>query len=159
MDKPTFVIDGNNFHDFDSLFDEVEKSLIPNVQWGRNLNALNDILRGDFGSLPRFFILVWKNINKSKRDFGYEATAVFWQEGIEEWKRQIGILQEEYTNTHNLDALKRKRLKNSLESSQEYLITLNENVRLAQQQQGQTMFDWVMEMIYGDDKDIEFRPE
>jgi Barstar (barnase inhibitor) len=44
--KPTFEIDGLRFHTLEEFFDEVSEILIPGADWGRNLDAFNDILRG-----------------------------------------------------------------------------------------------------------------
>jgi len=45
-----FVIDGFQFSTLDGFFDEISRKLIPGAQWGRNLDAFNDILRGGFGT-------------------------------------------------------------------------------------------------------------
>jgi len=47
-----FLLDGNKICDLDSFYDEVERNLCPNInfQFGRNLDAFNDILYGGFGT-------------------------------------------------------------------------------------------------------------
>ncbi len=64
--KPTFRIDGAHFSDLDGLYDEIERQLLQGEHWGRNLDALNDILRGQFGPLPREFRLEWTNSQLSR---------------------------------------------------------------------------------------------
>jgi RNAse (barnase) inhibitor barstar len=66
-DKPTFVIDGLQFSTLAGFYDEIDRSVLRGAAWGRNLDALNDIMRGDFGPLPDEFRLVWKNAALSKQ--------------------------------------------------------------------------------------------
>ena len=44
--KTTFEIDGSNLANREGFYDEVSRVLIPGDDWGRNLDAFNDILRG-----------------------------------------------------------------------------------------------------------------
>ena len=67
MTIPTFVIDGSRFSTLSEFYDEVEHQLLAGTYWGRNLDALNDIMRGDFGPLPESFRLVWKNAALSRQ--------------------------------------------------------------------------------------------
>jgi RNAse (barnase) inhibitor barstar len=64
--KMRLEIDGAHFSDIESFYDEVSKILEPDIFWGRNLDAFNDILRGGFGTPDEGFILVWKNHMLSK---------------------------------------------------------------------------------------------
>ncbi|MCP3977199.1 MAG: hypothetical protein GY720_22140 [bacterium] len=41
----------------EGLWDEVTRSLIPGAEWGRNLDAFNDILRGGFGTPEDGFVV------------------------------------------------------------------------------------------------------
>lgn len=68
--KPVLEIDGNDFADMAGFYREVSRVVLGNVDadWGRNLDAFNDILRGGFGSPPGGFRLVWKNSDKSRAD-------------------------------------------------------------------------------------------
>ena len=45
-----YEIDGTRFHTLEEFFDEIGTVLIPGSEWGRNLDAFNDILRGGFGT-------------------------------------------------------------------------------------------------------------
>jgi RNAse (barnase) inhibitor barstar len=69
-EKPTYVIDGAAFDDIDGFYDEIGRHLLQGQPWGRNLDALNDILRGDFGPLPAEFNLVWEHADLSRRRLG-----------------------------------------------------------------------------------------
>lgn len=74
MSKRVYEINGNNFSTLEEFWDEISRVLIPDVYWGRNLDAFNDILRGGFGTPEEGFILVWKNSSVSKKELGYAET-------------------------------------------------------------------------------------
>ena len=71
-------IDGNNFSTLMQFYDEIEKKLTNGLDWkiGRNLDALNDVLRGGFGvyDYEEAIRLKWKNSDKSKLDLGRKET-------------------------------------------------------------------------------------
>ena len=48
--------------------------LIPDAEWGRNLDAFNDILRGGFGTPDSGFNLLWRNSDLSRERFGFTET-------------------------------------------------------------------------------------
>lgn len=56
-----YEIDGLRFHTLDEFFNEVSAVLIPGSDWGRNLDAFNDILRGGFGTPEGGFTIQWRN--------------------------------------------------------------------------------------------------
>ncbi len=70
MPKPTFRIDGTRFADLQGFYTEIERQLLHGTHWGRNLDALNDIMRGEFGPLPREFRFEWSNSELSKQRLG-----------------------------------------------------------------------------------------
>ena len=73
MDKPKFILDGKNFTTLEEFYDEISIVLSLPSWWGRNLDALNDVLRPDL--MPeQGYILIWKNSNLSKKFLGYEET-------------------------------------------------------------------------------------
>jgi RNAse (barnase) inhibitor barstar len=72
--KPSLEIDGLRFNTLEEFFDEVSEILIPGADWGRNLDAFNDILRGGFGTPQGGFVLVWKNHELSRIRLGYAET-------------------------------------------------------------------------------------
>lgn len=157
MDKPIFVIDGSRFNDLEGFYDEVGRCLIPDVEWGRNLDALNDILRGDFGPLPRDFILVWKNMSKSRLDLGYEQTGKRFQDAKQEFienslhkERNLHPASQNLSNEILLEKL--------LKQYEEYFTYLDDNIALARQQHGTTLFDVIIEIIT-ENKNVEFHPE
>ena len=77
MDKQLFEIDGNNFSTLDGFWDEISDRLIPGSEWGRNLDAFNDILHGGFGTPENGFILIWKNSALSRQRLSFHETADF----------------------------------------------------------------------------------
>lgn len=76
----TITINGNNFSDLNSFYDEVEKVLILDLTFkmGRNLNAFNDVLRGGFRVVEyeEPYKLIWLNLNKSEKDLGKEMMEI-----------------------------------------------------------------------------------
>ena len=70
----TYRIDGNRFSTLEQFYEEIGRVLIPDAEWGRNLDAFNDILRGGFGTPENGFILIWKNSNVSQASLGYPET-------------------------------------------------------------------------------------
>ncbi|WGW05473.1 barstar family protein [Tropicibacter oceani] len=70
----TYRIDGERFSTLEEFYEEISRVLIPNVSWGHNLDAFNDILRGGFGTPDEGFILIWENSALSKKRLGYPET-------------------------------------------------------------------------------------
>lgn len=73
--KQVYYLEGTNINNLNDFYNEVEKVLIPDTEWGRNLDAFNDILRGGFGTPNNGFKLIWKDFNISQEKLGYEETA------------------------------------------------------------------------------------
>jgi RNAse (barnase) inhibitor barstar len=74
------TIDGNNFNDLDSFFDEVQRKFCPDFkEFGRNLNAFNDVLYGGFKvfEYEEPIAVIWINSEKSKHDFDKEDPTLF----------------------------------------------------------------------------------
>jgi RNAse (barnase) inhibitor barstar len=65
MFQMTVIIDGNNFSDLESFYDEIDRVLTKdlNFKTGHNLDAFYDILCGDFGvfSYSESLKLIWAN--------------------------------------------------------------------------------------------------
>ncbi len=80
---PVMEIDGAKFDDLEGVWDEVSRQLIPGAEWGRNLDAFNDILRGDFGTPEDGFVLRWANSQRSRVTLGYEETERWLQRKVE----------------------------------------------------------------------------
>jgi RNAse (barnase) inhibitor barstar len=74
MNKPSYEIDGSKFSSLEEFFEEVSSILVPGAEWGKNLDAFNDILRGGFGTPEGGFVLKWRNSKLSRERLGYVET-------------------------------------------------------------------------------------
>ena len=72
--KQVLEIDGARFETLEGFYEEVSEALIPGSDWGRNLDAFNDILRGGFGTPEGGFRLLWRNHEASRQRLGYPET-------------------------------------------------------------------------------------
>jgi RNAse (barnase) inhibitor barstar len=72
--KPNYIIDGRRFSTLDEFYDEVSTVFIHGADWGRNLDAFNDILSGGFGTPDDGFVIHWKFSAESRQKLGYEET-------------------------------------------------------------------------------------
>ena len=54
----TYSLDGRKIRDWETFCAEFGQQVIPGFDWGRNLDALADVLRGGFGT-PNEFGVVW----------------------------------------------------------------------------------------------------
>lgn len=69
-----YEIDGNRFSTLEGFYEEISRVVIPGADWGRNLDAFNDILGGGFGTPDEGFTLHWKNHRASLDQLGYPET-------------------------------------------------------------------------------------
>ena len=78
-----FVLDGSKFHDMEGFYCEIDRLFTKNLGWktGHNLDAFNDILRGGFGvhKCGEPVRIIWKNFASSRENFGYGATARYYE--------------------------------------------------------------------------------
>ena len=72
--KLVYVIDGRSFSTIEEFFVEIGRVLIPNADWGHNLDAFNNILRGGFGTPDGGFVLRWINSRLSQERLGHYET-------------------------------------------------------------------------------------
>lgn len=77
MLKPIIEIDGRTFDSLNKFFDVFGEVVLGGVEYGRNLEAFNDALRGGFGSPEGGFILRWTHSDVSRSKLGYEETVRF----------------------------------------------------------------------------------
>ena len=73
--KPTYEIDGDRFHTLDGFYQEISRVLTAGTEWGHNLDAFNDLLRGGFGTPDGGFVLRWKNSETSRKRLGHVETS------------------------------------------------------------------------------------
>jgi RNAse (barnase) inhibitor barstar len=69
--KQTYEIDGRRFSTLEEFYDEISRVLIPGAEWGHNLDAFNDILRGGFGTPDGGFVLRWVNSDVSREHLSH----------------------------------------------------------------------------------------
>jgi len=83
MEKQKIVINGNHFSDIEGFYDEAYRVLTSGLDWqpAHNLDALNDILYGGFGtfSLGEPIVLEWINYPKSRKDLGREPSIRYYE--------------------------------------------------------------------------------
>ena len=79
-----FIIDGSSFNNLNSFYDELERVLCSNFHMGRNLNAVDDVLRGGFGKFEyeESIDLIWRNSQKSKHDLGHKETIKYLRKSL-----------------------------------------------------------------------------
>jgi RNAse (barnase) inhibitor barstar len=65
-----YSLDGDKIVDLESFNDEVSSKLLPGVDWGRDRDAFNDILRGGFGTPDDGFVLEWTSSAESRAALG-----------------------------------------------------------------------------------------
>jgi RNAse (barnase) inhibitor barstar len=74
--KKTVTINGDNFVDFESFYNEIDRVCTHGLKWrtGHNLNAFNDLLKGGFGvyEYEEPINLVWINFERSIELMGPE---------------------------------------------------------------------------------------
>jgi RNAse (barnase) inhibitor barstar len=69
-----YVLDGRKVTSLEAFYDQISDSLIPGAYWGRNLDALDDILIGGFGTPEGGFVLRWTHSDVSRAHLGYPET-------------------------------------------------------------------------------------
>ena len=74
MGKQIFEIDGKNFLTLEEFWGEISDKLIPGAEWGKNLDAFNEIFHGGFGTPENGFVLIWKNSSISRQRLSFLET-------------------------------------------------------------------------------------
>lgn len=74
--KPEFVLDGHRTTTLETFYSEISQVLLAGQPWGESLDALNEILSGNYGLLPPTFRLVWCNVTVARTALGYGETVV-----------------------------------------------------------------------------------
>lgn len=83
----SFTIDGTQFNDLDSFYNEVEQKLTKDLdsKIGRNLDAFNDVLRGGFGAFDyeELIEVIWIDSDKSKSNLSWTETIKYAESKLE----------------------------------------------------------------------------
>ena len=74
MAEKVYEIDGTEFSTLEEFYDHFQARVLGSVAWGRNLDALNDVLSGGFGTPDDGFVLRWVNHWISCERLGYAET-------------------------------------------------------------------------------------
>ncbi len=69
-----FIIDGEKFTTLEGFYDEFTSVVLPGVEWGKNLDAFDDVLSGGIGQFAAGDTIVWKNSQLSRARLGYNET-------------------------------------------------------------------------------------
>jgi RNAse (barnase) inhibitor barstar len=95
-EKFIYEIDGKDFASVEGFYDAISSQLLPGIAWGRNLDAFNEILRGEFGTPRGGFVLRWKNSRLSMERLGYPETVrqLQWRLSICHAENQSCVLKE-----------------------------------------------------------------
>jgi RNAse (barnase) inhibitor barstar len=151
MSKPIYIIDGDSFSSLPEFYEEIGNKLIPGVDWGKNLDALSDILAGGFGTPEEGFTLIWKHSELSRQYLGYPATATFLERA---WSRWGGKLS--YENVREADKAHLRRIHSDwteqqlIEEANRYEggnVSRYKRLEAARKGQGPTIFDWIISII------------
>jgi len=127
--KKTVIIHGQYISSLETFYDEIENELTKDLGWktGRNLDAFNDLLRGGFGVYEYEEPFLLIWENS-----GYSKNHLGWEETIRYVK---------------------SKLKTCHPANTQYV---EEDLRLAQQHKGQTLFEIIVDIIKSHEH-IEFR--
>lgn len=74
MSKKIYQIDGQLFSTLEEFYEHFSKVVLQDIDWGRNLDAFNNVLWGGFGTPDEGFILLWKNSIISREKISYGET-------------------------------------------------------------------------------------
>jgi RNAse (barnase) inhibitor barstar len=70
-----YIIDGDQVSTLEQFAEHFsDRVLTRGHRWNGNLDALNDILRGGFGTPQEGFSLVWRASSQSRISLGYDET-------------------------------------------------------------------------------------
>src|SRR5690606_37785309 len=73
-DLPVLVVDGSRFDDLEGFSREVSR-LLDSYTWRGNLDGLNDVLRGGYGTPRGGSVLRWLHAERARAALGHAETA------------------------------------------------------------------------------------
>jgi len=84
--KKSLCIAGDHIEDIPSFYAEINRVLMQNEDWqiGHSLDALNDLLYGNFGEIKQDepVQLIWQNSSKSEACLGLAATQAYYADKL-----------------------------------------------------------------------------
>lgn len=69
-----YILDGRRTTTLQAFYTEIRQVLLAGQTWGENLDALDQILQGDYGPVPATFRLVWSHSAIARSGLGYLET-------------------------------------------------------------------------------------
>lgn len=73
--KTHLEINGEAFSTLEEFAEHFSSKILGGYRWEGNLDALNDVLRGGFGTPADGFVLVWRNHRLSQERLGHAEAA------------------------------------------------------------------------------------
>lgn len=121
-----YVLDSDDFSNLAEFYSAIGDLLLPGEVWGKNLDALNDVLSGGFNIPESPFELVWKNIKKAQIDLGFEETLRWYESKFSLQKDDRAYIKEKIVElSHHGETLYNFIYDIFYENSQEILIGIN----------------------------------
>jgi len=71
VEKTEYILDGSAFATLEEFSQHFSERVLRGYQWHGNLDSLNDILRGGFGTPEAGFVLVWRDHALSRSRLGH----------------------------------------------------------------------------------------
>jgi RNAse (barnase) inhibitor barstar len=146
--RVAYTIDGNIIHTLDDFYDVIERDMLQGKKWGRNFDALHDILRGNYHNLAKSFTVVWKNVARSKEVLNHQAMAHYYRNRLQSYGGIVPIpvlaeqLRVQYAANVQLDTYEQKRM--VLDTLKGY-VQLLQNMLRAERGEDQTLFECIIE--------------
>ncbi|MDO3427186.1 ribonuclease inhibitor [Chryseobacterium sp. APV1] len=91
------VINGSHFSNLEAFYEEVSSLFLKDEDWKvGTLDGFDDILYGYEGEI------IWKNVQKSKEDLGFDLTKEFYENKIRQGKPfNVTLIQEKLDDLIN----------------------------------------------------------
>jgi RNAse (barnase) inhibitor barstar len=91
-----YIIDGNNFTDYEGFIKELNQKVFIGNIWNGNLDTLNDMLFGSYGTPDKNerFIIEWKNALKSRSDLNVDQFLKWRTVDLDPSQMEVSIKKE-----------------------------------------------------------------
>lgn len=84
----TFIIEGGNIHDLETLYEAFNKTFMANEDWqlAPSLDALNDLFYGGFGMMPADepIEIIWQNFEQNRNLFAQDFTIKWYEQKLDQ---------------------------------------------------------------------------
>lgn len=94
--KKQYIIDGENFSNFEEFIKEFNTKVFNSDNWHGNLDTLDDMLYGGYNTPEENeeFTIIWKNAHKSAKDLGVNEYLRWKTDGVVKEKADESIKKE-----------------------------------------------------------------